>query len=60
LVHLLQSHIDETILWRERARNANPDLAYARCHLASALNDDIECATVQLVAARKLRGYLPR
>ena len=58
LVHLLQSRIDEAILWLEKARNANPELPYVRCHLASAhaLNDDIECATVQLAEARKLRG----
>jgi TolB-like protein len=58
LVHLLQSRIDEAILWLERARNANPELPYVRCHLASAyaLNDDIESASVQLTEARKLRG----
>jgi tetratricopeptide (TPR) repeat protein len=58
LVHLLQSRIDEAILWLERARNANPELPYVRCHLASAyaLNDDIESASVQLAEARKLRG----
>jgi TolB-like protein len=34
LVHLLQSRIDEAILWLEKARNANPELPYVRCHLA--------------------------
>jgi tetratricopeptide (TPR) repeat protein len=58
LVHLLQSRIDEAILWLERARNANPELPYVRCHLASAyaLHHDIEAASVQLAEARKLRG----
>jgi len=58
LVHLLQSRINEAILWLERARSANPELPYVRCHLASAyaLNDDIESASVHLAEARKLRG----
>jgi TolB-like protein/Tfp pilus assembly protein PilF len=58
LVHLLQSRIDEAILWLEKARSTNPELPYVRCHLASAyaLNDDIESASVQLAEARKLRG----
>jgi tetratricopeptide (TPR) repeat protein len=58
LVHLLQSRINEAILWLERGRSANPELPYVRCHLASAyaLNDDIESASVHLAEARKLRG----
>jgi tetratricopeptide (TPR) repeat protein len=58
LVHLLQSRIDEAVKWLERARNANPELPYVRCHLASAyaLNHDIESASTQLAEAQKLRG----
>jgi TolB-like protein len=35
-VHLLQSHVDEAILWFEKARRANPEHPVAHAHLASA------------------------
>jgi len=61
LMHLLQSHLDEAILWLEKARNANPELPYVRCHLASAyaLKGEIERAGTELAEAQKLRrdGY---
>jgi TolB-like protein len=56
LVHLLQSRIAEAILWLQKARNADPALAYVRSRLASAyaLNGEIECAAAELAEARKL------
>jgi TolB-like protein len=56
LVHLLQSRIAEAILWLEKARNADPALAYVRARLASAyaLNGEIERAAAELAEARGL------
>jgi tetratricopeptide (TPR) repeat protein len=56
LVHLLQSRIAEAILWLEKARNADPALAYVRSRLASAyaLNGEIERAAAELGEARRL------
>jgi uncharacterized protein YciW len=55
-VHLLQSRINEAILWLEKARNANPALPYVRSRLASAyaLNGEIKRAAVELAEARNL------
>jgi len=36
LAHLLQSRIDEAILWLEKARDASPGLPYIHSRLASA------------------------
>jgi len=57
-VHLLQSRIDEAILWMEKARNANPQLPFIRAELASAyaLNGDTEYAAAELAEARRLSG----
>jgi adenylate cyclase len=54
--HLLQSHIDEAILWFERARNANPRIPFFHSHLASAcaLKGETERAAAALAEARKL------
>jgi tetratricopeptide (TPR) repeat protein len=56
LVHLLQSRIAEAILWLEKARNADPALAYVRSRLASAyaLNGEIERSAAELTEARRL------
>jgi adenylate cyclase len=34
--HLLQSRLDEAVLWLEKARSANPALPYVHLYLASA------------------------
>jgi adenylate cyclase len=54
--HLLQSHIDEAILWFERARNANPRIPFFHAYLASscALKGETERAAAALAEARKL------
>ena len=58
LIYLLQSRFDEAVLWLERARNANPELPYLHCHLASAyaLTGEIDRAAAELSEARTLRG----
>jgi TolB-like protein/class 3 adenylate cyclase len=55
-VHLLQSHIDEAIVWLEKARNANPAHPLIRGWLASAygLKGETEHAAAGLAEARKL------
>jgi tetratricopeptide (TPR) repeat protein len=57
-VHLLQSRIDEAILWLEKARAAIPAAAVARCRLAAAyaLRGDSERAAEELTATRRLAG----
>jgi adenylate cyclase len=56
VVHLLQSRIDEAILWLERARNANPEHPGPRARLASAyaLKGETERAAAELADARRL------
>jgi TolB-like protein len=56
--HLLQSRIDEAIVWCEKARNATPAAAIFRSFLASgyALKGDTERAAVELSEARRLVG----
>jgi adenylate cyclase len=58
VAHLLQSRIDEAIVWLEKARSANSELPYAHAHLASAcaLNGETERAAIELAEARKLSG----
>ena len=55
-VHLLQSRIDEAILWFEKARSANPEHSLPHAYLASAhaLKGDIARAGAELAVARKL------
>jgi adenylate cyclase len=55
LVHLLQSRLDEAVLWLEKARNANPELSFAHAHLAStyALKGQIKHASAELAEARR-------
>jgi adenylate cyclase len=56
LVHLLQSHTDEAIVWFERARNNAPAHPRIRALLASAyaLNGDTERAAPELAEARRM------
>jgi adenylate cyclase len=58
-VHLLQSRIDEAIIWLERGRNANPAHREPHAYLASAyaLKGDTERAAAELAEARRLDAY---
>jgi tetratricopeptide (TPR) repeat protein len=55
-VHLLQSRTDEAILWLEKARRANPALAFVHAYLASAyaLQGEHHRAGAELAEARRL------
>ena len=55
---LLQSRIDEAIVWFEKARSANPAHALSHAYLASALalKGETERAASELAEARRLRG----
>jgi TolB-like protein/Flp pilus assembly protein TadD len=57
-VHLLQSRIDDAIVWLEKARNANPVHPVIRADLASAygLKGETENAAVELAEAQRLRS----
>jgi adenylate cyclase len=54
-VHLLLSHIDEAILWLEKARNAGASYSSRHAMLAAAyaLRGDTEHAAAELAEARK-------
>ena len=56
LAHLLQSRIDEAILWLEKARDASPGLPYIYSRLASAyaLKGETARAAAELSEARRL------
>jgi len=56
VVHLLQSQVDEAIVWLERARNANPAHPGIRANLASAygLKGETDRAAAELAEARRL------
>ena len=56
--HLVQSRIDESILWFERARNTNPAFALHHAWLAAtyALKGDMNRAAFELAEARSLSG----
>jgi adenylate cyclase len=56
--HLLQSRIDEAVIWCEKARSATPAHPQFRTFLASAhaLNSDTDRAVAELAEARKLVG----
>ncbi len=56
MAHMLQSRIDQAILWMEKARAANPRLAGPRGWLASAyaLKGDLALAAAELAEARRL------
>jgi hypothetical protein len=55
-VHLLQSRIDEAILWLQKACSANSGLPVVRAYFASAyaLKAETERATRELAEARRL------
>ncbi len=55
-VHLLQSRIDEAILWLETSRGANPGRPFPHAGLASAygLKGDLDRAAAELAEARRL------
>jgi adenylate cyclase len=57
-VHLLQSHIDQAIVWFEKARSDMPAAPFVRSHLASAyaLRGETERAASELAEARRLSG----
>jgi TolB-like protein/Tfp pilus assembly protein PilF len=57
LAHLLQSHLDEAIVWFDKARGAMPAASFPHTQLASAygLKGDTERATAELAEARRLR-----
>jgi adenylate cyclase len=56
VAHLLQSHLDEAIVWLEKARDTKPmrSTPYAQLASAYALKGDPERAALELVEARKL------
>jgi adenylate cyclase len=56
LVQLLESHLDEAILWHERSRSANPGSYFPHAYLASeyALKGELARASVELAEARRL------
>jgi TolB-like protein len=58
LVHLLQSRINDVILWLERARNAGPRLPYIHACLASAyaLKGETKRGAAELAEAQKLNS----
>jgi len=55
LVHLLQSHTDDAVLWFDRARSANPALPSVHANLASAvaLKGETERAAAELAEAKR-------
>jgi adenylate cyclase len=57
-VHLLQSRIDEAIVWLEKGRSARPTVPFPRSRLASAyaLRGETERAAAELAEARRLDG----
>jgi adenylate cyclase len=57
-VHLLQSHVDEAIVWLEKARSAMPTASFPRSRLASAyaLRGETDRAAAELAEARRLDG----
>jgi tetratricopeptide (TPR) repeat protein len=60
-VHLLQSHIDEAIVWLEKARSAMPGMPTHRSRLAAAyaLRGETKRAAAELAEARRLSGGDP-
>jgi adenylate cyclase len=56
MVHLLQSHFDEAIVWLEKARNGYPARPFIRANLASAyaLKGETERAVAELAEAQRL------
>jgi adenylate cyclase len=57
-VHLLNSRIDEALVWLENSRSAMPELPYPHAFLAAtyALKSETERAAAELAEARRLSG----
>jgi hypothetical protein len=57
-VHLLQSRVDEAILWFEKARSAAPRAYWPHGYLAAAdgVKGDTERADAELAKAKSLNG----
>jgi tetratricopeptide (TPR) repeat protein len=57
-VHLLQSRIDEAVIWLEKARSAMTAYPYVHAYVAAAyaLNGEAERAATELAEARRLSG----
>ena len=57
-VHLLQSHIEQAIVWLERARIGNPGSPWPYLWLASAfaLKGETDRAAAELAESRRLLG----
>jgi len=57
-IHLLQSSLEEALVWLERARSANPTAPWPHIWLASAygLKGDLRRASAELTEARRLKG----
>jgi hypothetical protein len=55
LLYLVQSRIDDAILWLEKARAAAPELPWVHLRLASAygLKGETERATAEIAEARR-------
>jgi len=55
-VHLLESRIEEAIVWLENACGANPEISFFHAYLASAyaLKDETERASAELFEAQRL------
>jgi TolB-like protein/DNA-binding winged helix-turn-helix (wHTH) protein len=56
--HLLLLHVDDAILWLEKARNANPAPGYIHAYLAAAyaFKGETDRAAAELADARRLGG----
>jgi len=56
--HLLQSRIDEAIVWFEKSASIHPGIQFVHANLAAAygLKGDIERAVAELAEARRLGG----
>jgi TolB-like protein/class 3 adenylate cyclase len=56
--HLLQSYIDEAIVWFEKARVASPSVPVFHCHLAAAyaLSGETQRASAELAEVLRLRN----
>ena len=56
VIHLLQGHTDQALLWLEKANGENPRFAFVHAYLAAgyALDGDTERAHTELVEAQRL------
>jgi TolB-like protein/DNA-binding winged helix-turn-helix (wHTH) protein len=58
LMNLVQSRLDDAVLWLEKARGAAPDLPWVHLRLAAAygLQGEIERAAAEIAAAQRMDG----